>query len=161
MPKSCLAILAATVGLLAGCGSSDLSSSSPVVKGTHSGTAIRLPDEKGFVELVNEPPVVDRRNPQATSIVAYFLKADGKSAMSPTPTDVSFQIDPDARSKQRGKATGNSSTVGLSAEPKADDPTSASRFTSKTGPYDLAGIRGTLKAKINGEDISAPFMGAR
>ena len=159
MPKSFLAILLAAAGLTAGCGSPE--PSSQVLKGTHSGTFIRLPDDKGFVELVNEPAVIDRRNPQPTSIVAYFFQADGKSAMSPSPTDVSFQIDPDARSKQRGQATGGASTLPLSAEPKADDPAVTSRFASKTGPYYLAGVRGTLKAKINGQDVSTAFMGSR
>ena len=131
------------------------------LKGTHGGTTFRLPDDKGFVELVNEPVVIDPRNPQPTSIVAYFYQADGKSAMSPSPTDVSFQIDPDARSRQRDKAAAGSSTLPLSAEPKADDPAGASRFASKTGPYYLAAVRGTLKAKINGQDISTAFMGSR
>ena len=81
--------------------------------------------------------------------------------MSPSPTDVSFQINPDARSRERGEAAAISLTLTLSTEPKADDSTGASRFASKTGPYDLAGIRGTLKAKINGEDVSTAFLGAR
>lgn len=162
MPKCFLAILLAAAGLVAGCGSPEPSSQViKVFKGTHGGTTFRLPDEKGFVELVNEPVVTDRLNPQPTSIVAYFYQADGKSAMSPSPTDVSFQIAPDARSKQRGQATGGASTLPLSAEPKADDPAGASRFASKTGPYFMAAVRGTLKAKISGQDISTAFMGSR
>src|SRR5271157_1423421 len=132
MPKSFLAILLAAAGLTVGCGSPELSSQ--VFKGTHGGTTFRLPDEKGFVELVNEPVVTDRHNPQPTSIVAYFYQANGKTAMSPSPTDVSFQIDPDARSRQRGKATAGSSTLPLSAEPKADDPAGISRFEPRLAP---------------------------
>lgn len=109
MPKSFLAILLAAAGLIAGCGSPELSSQ--VLKGTHSGRSIRLPEDKGYVELVNEPIVTDRRNPQPTSIVAYFFQTDGKSAMSPSPTDVSFQIDSDARSRQRDKSAASSSTL--------------------------------------------------
>jgi len=159
MPKSFLAILLAAAGLTAGCGSPALSSL--VFTGTHGGTTFRLPDEKGFVELVNEPVVTDRRNPQPTSIVAYFFQADGKSAMSPSSTDVSFEITPDARSRQRDRSAAGSSTLHLSAEPKADDPAGASRFASKTGPYALAAIRGALKAKINGQEVSTAFMGSR
>ncbi len=159
MPKSFLAILLAAAGLTAGCGSPE--PSSQVLKGTHSGTFIRLPDDKGFIELVNEPVVTDRYNPQPTSIVAYFFQADGKSAMSPSPTDVSFEITPDARSRQRDRSAAGSSTLHLSAEPKADDPAGASRFASKTGPYALAAIRGALKAKINGQEVSTAFMGSR
>ena len=161
MQKSVFAILLATAGVLIGCDGPELTSNSAVVRGIHSGTAIHLASDKGFVELVNEPPVDDRRNPQPTSIVAYFLQPDGKSAMSPSPTDVSFHIDPDARSRQRGKTAASSTMVALSAEPKSDDPAGASRFASKTGPYDLTGIRGTLKAKINGEEVSATFTGPR
>ena len=159
MPKSFLAILLAAAGLIAGCGSPELNSQ--VFKGTHGGTTFRLPDEKGLIELVNEPVVTDRYNPQPTSIVAYFYQADGKTAMSPSPTDVSFQIDPDARSRQRGKSAAGTSTLPLSAEPKADDPAGASRFASKSGPYYLAAVRGTLKAKISGQDILTAFMGSR
>ncbi len=159
MPKNILAILLAAAGLTAGCGTPE--PSSQVLKGTHSGTSIRLPEDKGYVELVNEPIMTDRRNPQPTSIVAYFYQADGKSPMSPSPTDVSFQIDPDARSRQRDKSAAGSSTLPLSAEPKADDPAGASRFASKTGPYALTAVRGTLKAKINRQDVSTAFMGAR
>jgi|SRR5271157_1747200 len=101
MPKSFLAILLAAAGLTVGCGSPELSSQ--VFKGTHSGTSIRLPEDKGYVELVNEPIVTDRRNPQPTSIVAYFHQADGKSPMSPSPTDVSFQIA--TRTQGRGRGT--------------------------------------------------------
>jgi len=159
MPKNLLAILLAAAGLVAGCASPELSPQA--FKGTHAGTTFRLPDEKGFVELVNEPVVTDRRNPPPTSIVAYFYQADGKSAMSPSPTDVSFQINPGAGSRQRDKSAAGSSTLPFSAEPKADDPASTSRFVSKTGPYDLAGVRGALRAKINGQDVSTAFMGSR
>ncbi len=81
--------------------------------------------------------------------------------MSPSPTDVSFQIDPDARSRQRGKAAAGSLTLPLSVKPKADDPAGTSRFASTTGLYDLTAVRGTLKAKINGQNVSTAFMGAR
>jgi hypothetical protein len=49
----------------------------------------------------------------------------------------------------------------LSAEPRADDPAGGSRFASKVGPYNLFGIRGTLKAKIGGQDVSVVYLGGR
>jgi hypothetical protein len=61
MPKNFFAILLAAAGIIAGCGSPE--PSSLVARGTHGGKSIRLPDDKGFVELVNEPIVTDRRNP--------------------------------------------------------------------------------------------------
>jgi hypothetical protein len=159
MLKSLPAMILAAVVCLDGCGSPQLSSQ--VTKGAHDGTSFRLPDEKGLVEIVNEPTVTDRRNPQPTSIVAYFLQADGKSALNPGPTEVSFTIDPDARSRQREKPAASPTTLLLTAEPKADDAGGASRFASKTGPFDLSSLRGTLKAKINGQDVSISLMEAR
>jgi hypothetical protein len=118
---------------------------------------LRLPDDKGFVELVNEPAVTDRRNPQPTSLVAYFLQPDARSAMTPSPTDVGMQIDPGRGSRKRTEAT----ALPLGAEPKADDPAGGSRFASKVGPYALSGIRGTLKAKVGGQDVSVDYLGGR
>ncbi len=59
----------------------------------HRGTMIPLPDSKGFVELLNEPEVSDRRNPEPTSIVAYFLEPDGNAPMSAAPSDVIFIVE--------------------------------------------------------------------
>jgi len=121
---------------------------------------IRLADEKGFVELINEPEVSDRRNPQPTAIVAYYLQADGKTPLSPAPTDVSFAIDTGPERGARGKPS-SSSPVPLNAEAKPDDPSGASRFASKAGPYVLAAIRGKLFAKIGGEETSISFVAGR
>jgi hypothetical protein len=121
---------------------------------------IRLPEDRGFVELVNEPDIGDRRNPVPTSIVAYYLQSDGKSPMSPAPSDVTFDIDSGGGAGARG-ARGPAKTVVLNAEPKAEDPSGASRFASKAGPYGLEGLRGTLSAKIEGHDISIAFAESR
>jgi hypothetical protein len=121
---------------------------------------IRLTDDKGYVELVNEPEVTDRRNPQPTAIVAYYLQADGKTPLNPAPTDVSFAIDPGAARGGRGKASA-AAPVPLNAEPKLDDPSGASRFASKAGPYVLAATRGKLSAKIDGQETSITFAAGR
>jgi hypothetical protein len=122
------------------------------MSGPHHGTTIRLPEDKGFVELTNEPEVRDRRSAEPTAIVAYFLKTDGKSPLEPAPTDVAFVV-------AGGKKS--SETVALAAEPKSDDPAGASRFASKPGQHQLTMLRGTLKAKLAGQDISIPIEGSR
>jgi hypothetical protein len=147
------------LGLALGCDSSVAPVAVSVTGGPHQGTMIRLPDDKGFVELTNEPEVADRRNLQPTSIVAYFIGADSKSPLTPAPTDVSFALE-GARGG-RGDSDAGAQAIPLSAEPKADDPSGSSRFVSKPGAYDLAKMRGTVAAKIDGIGISIPFSGAR
>ena len=147
--------------LSSGCSSTDSSvtitrSPAPPLRGT----MIPLPDSKGFVELVNEPEVSDRRNPEPTSIVAYFLEPGGDAPMTDSPSDVIFVVESATASGGRPKA-GSSGRVELTAQPKADDPLAAARFASKPGPYDLTALRGTLSARIGGQQISATFSGSR
>ena len=97
--------------------------------GPHHGTTIRLPDDKGYVELTNEPEVSGRGSREPTSIVAYFLKIDGTSTMEPAPSDVNFVL---TQARKRG-----SETIPLAAEPKSDDPAGGSRFASKPGHITL------------------------
>jgi hypothetical protein len=125
-----------------------------VMLGPHRGTTIRLPDDKGFVELTNEPEVRGRGGREPTAIVAYFLKPDGVSTMEPAPSDVRLVL------AQPGKK-GSGETIPLSAEPKSDDPTGAGRFASKLGQHHLVTLRGTLSAKIDGQDVSLPVAGSR
>jgi hypothetical protein len=126
----------------------------------HHGTLISLPDDRGLVELVNEPEVSDRRNPEPTAIVAYFLQIDGKSPLVPAPDDVSFAIaSGGARGVRPKQESGD--RIPLSAQPKPDDPQGGGRFASKTGPYALTGLRGTLTARIGGQEVSSTFSGSR
>ncbi len=92
--------------------------------------------------------------PSGSSVVAIALQTKRRIHQF-------LRIAPLKRSRQRDKSAASSSTLPLSAEPKADDPAGASRFGSKTGPYALTAVRGTLKAKINGQDVSTAFIGAR
>jgi hypothetical protein len=114
----------------------------------------------GLVELVNEPEVSDRRNPELTTIVAYFLQIDGKSALAPAPEEVNFAIQSSGASGGRSKQNAGD-RIRLNAEPKPDDPFAAGRFASKTGPYALTGLRGTLTATIGGQEVSSTFAGSR
>ena len=146
--------------LFLGCDSSSPRASVAVVDGPHRGTIIPLPDAKGFVELTNEPAVTNPRKPTPTAIAAYFLQSDAKSPLNPAPTDVKFAIDNGAGRRARAKGSA-AETVPLTPDPKSDDPAGASRFASKLGTYPLQNMRGTLIAKISGQEISAPVGGGR
>jgi hypothetical protein len=151
----------ACLGLLPGCGGSAVPIEQQVaISGPHQGPTLQLPDKKGYVELINDPKPRDRRSNEPTSLVAYFLKMDGKSPLEPPPTDVRFTIDTAARGRGKGAAP-SSQPVPLAPEPKPDDPAGASRFASKPGPYLLDAIRGTLSAKIDGQEASVNFGGGR
>jgi hypothetical protein len=154
------ALVLVFAGVSFGCESAVPPVNAPTAVAPHHGKIIALPENQGFVELTNEPEVSDRRNPQPTSIVAYFLQSDGKSPMSPAPTDVSLAINEGVGKDGRAKP-GSTQTVPLSAEPRSDDSAGAGRFASTPGPYDLEGIRGTLSAKIGGQLVSIPFAGGR
>jgi hypothetical protein len=145
-------LMIAMAGLFFGCDSAP-STPPQVMVGPHGGTTIRLPDDKGFVELTNEPEVRGRGSAEPTALVAYFLKPDGASAMEPAPSDVSLVV---AQARKKG-----SETIPLSAEPKSDDPAGGSRFASKPGSQHLAMLRGTLNAKIDGQEVSLPVSGSR
>jgi len=146
------AALIVMVGLSFGCNSGP-STPPQVMVGPHRGTTIRLPDEKGFVELINEPEVSGRGSREPTAIVAYFLKSDGSSTMEPAPSDVMLVL--------AGAGKKGSETIPLSAEPKSDDPAGGSRFASKPGSHHLASLRGKLNAKIDGQEVSLPVSGSR
>jgi hypothetical protein len=146
--------------LVPGCDSPQLPVAVSTVSPPHHGTLISLPDDRGLVELVNEPEVSDRRKPEPTAIVAYFLQIDGKSSLAPAPEEVSFRIQSAGAGGPRSKQNAGD-RIRLNAEPKADDPLGAGRFASKTGPYELTGLRGTLTARIGGQEISSTFAGSR
>jgi hypothetical protein len=152
MHISLRAVVLAAASLSPGCDWSPPPPPPQVVKGPHHGTTIRLPEDKGFVELTNEPEVRDRRSREPTALVAYFLRSDARSALDPAPTDVSFEV-------QAG--TRRSRIVPLSAKPSPDDLAGTSRFVSKPGPYQLSNIRGKLIAKIDGQSVSTVFEGSR
>jgi hypothetical protein len=146
------AALIGMAGLILACNSAP-SGPPPVMVGPHHGTTIRLPGDKGFVELTNEPEVQGRGSRRPTAVVAYFLKMDGATPLEPTPSDVKLVV------ARAGKQDGE--TIPLSAEPKSDDPAGGSRFVSKPGPHQLATLRGELNAKIDGQEVSLPVAGSR
>ena len=161
MPFTTRAVAPLLLILVFGCASSVSPLAVSVPIGPHHGTMVALPDDKGFVEFINEPEISDRRNPQPTSIVVYFLQSDSKLPLSPAPSEVSFALDSSRGRAAGGRSTAAAQAIPLKAEPKPDDPAGSSRFASQPGAYDLTSVRGTLSAKINGQDISTLFGGAR
>jgi hypothetical protein len=149
----------ALAALGTGCGGA--ATPEPAVRrGPHQGTTLQLPEKAGYVELVNEPEVQDRRSTEPTTLVAYFLKDDVQSALDPPPTDVSLAIDRGGGRDARGKGS-SPEIVPLIAVPKSGDPAGAGRFGSKPGPYQLAPLRGTLNANINGKKVSTLVQAGR
>jgi hypothetical protein len=157
IPVSTVALI--FTGLLCGCDRSRPTEET-VLNGPHHGTTLQLPEKKGYVELVNEPEVKDRRSNEPTSIVAYYLQSDAKTPLSPLPSDVSFQIAVSGGRGGRG-AKDSPKSVPLTPEPKADDPAGAGRFASKPGPYQLPNLRGTVNSTIDGQQVSIVFQGGR
>jgi len=160
--RTCTHVLVVALpSLFVGCAGS-LAPEPTVLRGPHHGTTLQLPEKTGYVELVNEPAVKDRRSTEPTALVAYFLKDDAQSPLDPLPTDVKFAIDSGGgRDGRARKGSGSPEVLSLGAEPKSGDPAGAGRFVSKPGPYQLASLRGTLSASVNGQMVSVILQGSR
>lgn len=109
-----------------------------------------LPDNAGVVEIVNEPEVADRRSNPTTAIVVYFLQSDGKSVMTPAPSDVRIEL---------VEGRGRTSLLALKAEPESRDSAGGSRSVSETGLYLLEGFRGKLIANVAGKAVKLNVVG--
>jgi hypothetical protein len=120
--------------------------------GPHQGTAFVLPHESGLVELVNEPEPEGRGQAVATSVVAYFLAPDARTPLAPPPTHVRVQINQGARKR---------SALELNADPRPSDPSGASRFASRTGPFPLSELHGVLTGSLGGSDFRVPLAEVR
>ncbi len=118
--------------------------------GPHGGTAYRLPDETGYVELINEPEV-DLRSETPTALVAYFLQTDVETPLSPSPSDVKLEL-------EAGQLT---RTIALEPSPGTGDPAGSTRFASEPGPYNLADIRGNLTGQLGGQPFEVTIEGRR
>jgi hypothetical protein len=154
MQKLHRALVPIVAALAIGCGEKSLPLPPPqVVVGPHQGLTLRLPEDRGFAEIVNEPEVTTGARNGSTAIVVYFLQVDSKSPLTPAPTNVVVQLI--NGSKREAKK------VPMAAEPKPEDPAGASRFTSKPGPYLLSEAQGVLTANVGGQSLSLEFSGGR
>jgi hypothetical protein len=147
-------VLLFVAALVTGCGDAPPPLPPPqVVIGPHQGQTFRLPGDRGFAEITNEPAITSSSKDANTAIVVYFLQPDAKSPLTPTPTDVKFQLN-DALRRQ-------TKTIPLAAEPSLADPAGAGRFASKLGPYLLSETQGVLTANLGGEHLSLELSSGR
>ena len=140
--------LAALVALTCGgCGGSP----SPLkAGGPHQGVMIKLPESKGYAELVIESLVKPPARMAPSEVALYFLGADMATPISPPPTDVQVDIfNPETREKTPQK---------FAPSPKPGDAAGAARFATGPIPQDYSqfAIGGDLKANLNGP-ISVAF----
>lgn len=140
--------LLAVLMVTAGCGQSYSPPKVPprILQGPHGETAYRLPEDKGYVELLNEP-AVDARAQTPTALVAYFLQEDGETPLATAPTDVRFEVEIDRQQQ----------TLPMTASGEAG----AARFETEEGPYNLAMIRGTLLGQLDGQEFAVNVSDAR
>jgi hypothetical protein len=139
------------VGMMIGCGQGGPEVSSvPETSEHHGGVLVPLTDNEAYVELVNG----DRKKHGATydtTIVAYLLQPDLKTALAETPTSVQVKI---------GTPKGSQS-VALKAAPDSTDPVGSARFMSEPGPFDLHQTGGEVTVQVGGKTLSGPFRGPR
>ena len=143
------AILGATLllALTAGCGSSPATvapEQNPSF-GPHGGPTAALPEEKGFIEIVQEPIGGQSR------LVAYcFSTRDMASPLSPVPSSFQFSMDLPGGSAQE---------VAFTAEPKPGEPGGESRFISQPGEFEVDPLLGTVTVTIEGQTLTAKLSG--
>ncbi len=106
---------------------------------------LQIPGGKGFAELLIERGPAGRGASATPSrLVAYFYQADGMSALSPPPSDVTVHL-----GAEGGKDVKH---VKLAAETKP-----AGQFASEPGQYPDE-LRGRLAVVLAGESVEIPFM---
>jgi hypothetical protein len=116
----------------------------------HGGILIPLPENQGYVELLNDKR--ERRSGAVqTNIVAYLLQSDQKTALAAKPSKVSVKLD-----TPRGPAT-----IDLAPKPSQADPTAGPPYVSEFGPYELNQRGGEVIVAIDGKTLTAPFRGPR
>jgi len=103
----------------------------------HGGNLIALPSDKGFAELMTERNAARGKGAKTTRILAYFYQPDGKTALSPAPTDVKVRL--------------GGSDVKLA--PKSDSP---GLYASEPDQFPDE-LRGDLELTCGGAPLQAPF----
>ena len=112
---------------------------------SHGGNMLQIPGGKGFAELsIERGPAGKGSSTTPSRLVAYFYQADGTSALSPPPSDVTIHL-----GAEGGKDVKD---VKLTAETKP-----AGQFASEPGQYPDE-LRGRLAVVLAGESVEIPFM---
>jgi hypothetical protein len=149
MHKNHLALALIAAGALVGCGSGG-SGSATLPAENHGGVLVPLSDKEAYVELLNG----ERKKNGArfdTTIIAYLLQPDLKSAFAEKPTSVQVKIGADKGDQ----------VVDLKAAPDSADPVGSGRFESAYGPFDLHQAGGEVTVQVGGKTLSGPFRGPR
>jgi hypothetical protein len=138
-------VLAGFLGIgLAGCGSQSYPEiPKGISQGPHGGMAFELSDGLGYCELKYETKGTGAAS--KTELAVYFLQPDGKTAISPAPTDAQAVIE----------ATGD--TVKLQAAAAPSDDAGGARFIFPPGSVDEDQLQGELSATIDGKPAKVKF----
>lgn len=143
MRLKCAMMAVALISWLVGCGGSTTPPVPASVTASHGGLLLALPKQKGFVEIVVEP---EKTSKSQARLVAYFVSADGSTALEPAPTDVSFKSD-------------DGKTTSLVADAKPDPSSKAARFASAPGAFAPGrALAGNLTATIGGEALTIAVL---
>ena len=143
-----LSFLAVTA--FTGCGGGVVPSPIPPASPLHGGILVPLPDKQGYVELLNDKRQ-RKYGASETTIVAYLLGPDQKTALGQKPTNVSVKLD----------TPSGQQTISLLAKPDQGDSVGSARFASEFGPFDLNQRGGEVTVAIDGKTLTTPFRGPR
>jgi hypothetical protein len=150
MRKLLPAMILITAGTLTGCGGVAVDSSVPATSEHHGGILIPLSDKQAYMELLN-----GKREKKGkafeTTLVAYLLSGDLKTAFAETPQSVEIKIG----------APGGERVVALKAAPDSSDPLGSARFVSPSGPFELNQVGGEVTVQVGGNTLSGTFRGPR
>jgi hypothetical protein len=133
-----------------GCGVSPHPSPVPSSSPLHGGILIPLPEEQGYVELLNDKR--ERKgNAYLTTIVAYLLQPDQKSSVTEQAKSVTVKLGAPPEAK----------TIAMRHDPDRSDPSGTARFVSELGLFQLNQSGGEIQVVLNGKTLTAPFRGPR
>jgi hypothetical protein len=136
---------------LAGCAGEAVPTNVTGSSHLHGGVLAQLPDNLGYVEMLNGKRAKGKGGAAETTIVAYVLQPDKNTAIATLPTEVSVKM-----TTAKGPTT-----VPLRAEPDPADPAGSARFVSAMGPYDLHELSAEVVLTLGGKPVSANFRGPR
>jgi hypothetical protein len=135
---------------LAGCAGEAVPTNVTGSSHLHGGILAQLPDNLGYVELLNGTRVKGKGGSD-TTIVAYILQPDKSTAIATLPSEVSVKM-----TTAKGQTT-----VPLRAEADSADPVGAARYVSAMGPYDLHERSAEVVLNLGGKTVSSSFRGPR
>jgi hypothetical protein len=145
--------------LLGGIGLAGCSGSTQVAKpderiGPHQGTLLKLPEDRGYAEVVNAGQAAKgrsapRQGGTQSQIVVYFLDRELKAPSAVSPSNVVVKL-----TIVTGKPA---EAVSLDAAPEVGDPLGGKRYASKPGAYQLSSAHCELSATLDGQPFNAEF----